>query len=423
MSNRNTCYQGGLVLRFLLLGSSAASVAAAGILRKVCPNDEITMASADEVIHSRCLLHRFLSGERNIESLDFTSLNFFVENDIKLLTNKAALSVDINKKTVMFTENAVPYDRLLIATGAYSIVPGIPGLQGAQEVYTLGSLRDASVIKKAAERARSIVILGSGLVGMGAAYGLAQSGLAVHVVEMADHIIPAQLDSHVAAKYQERFEEAGVTFHLSKKVIAIRQHENGRVAALEFDDRAVLPCDMIIVATGNRPNTGFLENSGINLNNGVVVDGYLQASAMDVYAAGDVTGITGNWYSAIKQGRIAAHNMANPKSLVYDDKFHATNTLSYFGMTTLSVGKISPPFDGYEVLNDKTEGKYLKLVMKDGIAKGALLFGDISNAGHWKYLIKNAIPLDKLGKSPVLARFADFFEIDPQTAEFRYKVN
>ena len=159
------------------------------------------------------------------------------------------------------------------------------------------------------------------------------------------------------------------------------------------------------------------------LDSGVTVDRYMQTSAPDVYAAGDVTGIATTWYAAVKQGRIAGQNMANPGSALYEDKLHAASTINYFGLTSMSVGKVTPPFDDCEVHDYDFGGKHLKLVIKDGIAKGALLFGDISNAGHWKYMIHNAIPLNNIGKLPIFAEYADFFEIDPDTAEFRYKLS
>jgi NAD(P)H-nitrite reductase large subunit len=256
---------------------------------------------------------------------------------------------------------------------------------------------------------------------MNAAYGLINSAAAVHIVEMANHIIPVQLDSRVAKKYQARFNDEGVTFHLSRKVVAVTQGESNHIASLDFDDNTTLPCDMLIVCAGNRPNTDFLENSGIKHSNGVVVGEHMLTSATDVYAAGDVTGIATNWYAAVKQGRVAGFNMANHGNIEYKDKFHAASTMNYFGMTAMSIGKVTPPFDDCEVLDYHFEGKDIRLVMKSGIAVGVLLFGDISNAGHWKYVVQNAVPLDKLGKSPVLAEYADFFEIDQRTGEFRYK--
>jgi len=367
------------------------------------------------------MLYQYLSNERDKESLNFTRENFFEQNDIELILNSPATSVNTNDKTVALEKYDIAYDRLLIATGASSFIPNIPGLRSCKNVYTLGSLSDAVLIKKAAKKATTIAIIGSGLVGMGIAYALSRYYSDIHVVEMANHIIPAQLDHYVASMYQSQFEKKGIEFHLAREISDVLLSGSGRAVALEFDKRCMLPCDMIIVAAGSSPNISFLESSEIELNNGVVVNKHMLTSVDDVYAAGDVTGIATNWYAAVKQGRVAGCNMANPNSMSYDEYFHMASSINFGGTTTISIGKVTPPDNDCKVLVYNDDEQYLKLVMKDGIAIGVLLFGDISNSGHWRYIVKNAVPLDKLGKTPNLASFADFFDIDSHTAEFRYK--
>jgi len=367
------------------------------------------------------MLYQYLSRERDKESLNFTRENFFDQNDIELILNSPAISVNINEKMVIFEKQTTSYDRLLLATGASSFLPDIPGLRSCKNAYTLGSLSDASLIRKVAKKATTIAIIGSGLEGMGIAYALSKYNTDIHVIEMANHIIPVQLDHYVASEYQSQFEKKGIEFHLAREISAVLLSGSGRAVALEFDKRCMLPCDIIIVAAGSSPNISFLENSGIELNNGVVVNKHMLTSATDVYAAGDVTGIASNWYAAVKQGRVAGYNMANPDSVSYEEYFHMASSINFGGTTTISIGKVTPPDNDCKVLVYNDDEQYLKLVMKDGIAIGALLFGDISHSGHWRYMIKNAVPLDKLGKTPNLAAFADFFDIDSQTGEFRYK--
>jgi len=408
-------------VRHLILGSSAAGIAAADVLRQNCPGDKITMVTADEAIHSRCMLYQYLSRERDKDSLNFTRENFFKQSDIELILNSPAISVNTKDKTVVFEKDIITYDRLLIATGASSFIPNIPGLHSCKNAYTLGSLSDAVSIRKAARKATTIAIIGSGLVGMGVAYALDKYNADIHVIEMANHILPAQLDHYVASEYQSQFEKKGAEFHLAREISDVLLLRSGRAVALEFDKQSILPCDMIIVTAGNSPNTGFLENSGIELNNGVVVNKHMLTSVADVYAAGDVTGIATNWYAAVKQGRVAGHNMANRDCISYDEYFHLASSINFGGTTAISIGKVTPPDNDCKVLVYNDEEQYLKLVMKDGVAIGVLLFGDISHSGHWRYMVKNAVPLDNLGKTPNHAAFVDFFDIDSHTAEFRYK--
>src|SRR5699024_9422299 len=109
------------------------------------------------------------------------------------------------------------YDRLLIATGAESFIPPVGNLREAENVFGLRHVRDAQAIRKMAEKAENIVIIGSGLVGLDAAYGLMETGKKVFIVEMAGQILPVQLDKTGAAEYQKRFEDAGAVFYLGRK--------------------------------------------------------------------------------------------------------------------------------------------------------------------------------------------------------------
>jgi len=409
-------------LRHLILGSSAAAVSAAEVLLLRCPDDEVIMASTDESIHSRCMLHHYLSDERDVKSLDFTRRNFLLHDRLKWLPNEEALSVDVDKRIVKFKDNNITYDKLLIATGTVNFIPDITGLKTATNVYTLNNLPDALIMRDVIEHAKTIAVLGAGLIGMDIIEGIIKSGVSasVHIIESAKHIIPKQLDANIASKFQQRFEAMGAKFHLGKKVIAVKLDNNKMATAIEFEDKSILPCDMIIVAAGTRPNIDFLRNSGLELENGVKVDECLRTTNANVYAAGDVTGIAANWYAAIKQGRIAGNNMADNGKLEYTDRFHTVNTINLFKMVAASVGKVNPPFDGFEVVDRINAEKYLKIVMKDGLVVGVLLFGDISHSGHWKYIIENAVPICSLDKSPFLIEYADFFEIDESTAEFKY---
>ena len=416
---------GGLILRYLILGSSAAAIAAVETLLWKCPKDEIIMVSADEVIHSRCMLHHYLAYERDAESLNFVKRNFLKQDNLKCMMNTRALSVDTHEQVVNFENINITYDKLLIATGTNNFIPDIEGLKTAPNVYTLGNLKDATVIRSALKEAQSVVVIGSGLIGMDITQGIIQSGVSVsvHVIEAESHIIPKQLDANIASNFQKAFEKEGVKFHLGKKVMAVELDKDKIITALKLDCGSIIPCDMIIVAAGTRPNICFLENSDIEIDNGIKIDNYLQTSNEHIYAAGDVTGIAANWYAAVKQGRIAGNNMAGNKKIEYTDEFHMTNTINLCKMAVASIGKVNPPFDDFDVFDRVSNGKYLKLVIKDGLVKGALLFGDISHAGHWKYIIENAVPIDSINKSPLSIEYADFFEIDTYTAEFKYNLN
>ncbi|HHX73769.1 MAG TPA: FAD-dependent oxidoreductase, partial [Firmicutes bacterium] len=187
-------------MRHVIIGNSAAGVTAAETLRGLQPDAEITVIS-DEIEHaySRCLLPDYLSGQRPEATLCIRDSNFYARNKINTLFGRKAEKVDAAAQQVILEDGReIPYDRLLVATGASSFIPPISGLEHV-EAYGLRTLADARKILAAAENARRVVVVGGGFVGLEAAYGLRRRGLEVTVVEMAPQILSLQFDEQAAA--------------------------------------------------------------------------------------------------------------------------------------------------------------------------------------------------------------------------------
>ena len=164
---------------------------------------------------------------------------------------------------------------------------------------------------------------------------------------------------------------------------------------------------MIIVAAGVRPAVEFLDNSKIAVERGVCVDEYMCTNVPNVYAAGDVAGLSGIWPNAMKQGKTAAQNMCG--ALVkYEDRFAMKNTMNFFGLTTLCLGLIREE-EGDVVLWEEDSKNYRRAIVRDGNVVGILLQGDISNTGIWQYIIKNKVNVGDIGKDLFRLTFADFY--------------
>ena len=338
---------------YVILGVGAAGITAAKTIRKAEKEAEITMISTDRQVHSRCMLHKYLSHERTAEKLSFVPEDFFETNRIHWIKGKTVTGLDTAKKKVILEDGGeVPYDKLLIATGAESFIPPVGNLREAANVFGLRHLHDAEAIDKMAESAEQIVIIGSGLVGLDAAYGLMETGKKVSIVEMADQILPIQLDKTGALEYQKRFEAADASFYLGRKAAETKMDENGRITEVILDNGESLPCDMVIVAAGVRSATAGLDGEGIVVDRGMKVNDYLQTGAADVYAAGDVTGLSGIWPNAQKQGETAALNMMGG-NVEYEDRFAIKNTINFFGLVSLCVGLIVPETTAIMILAAK----------------------------------------------------------------------
>lgn len=399
-------------MKHVILGSGAAGLRAAATIRKHRPQDEITVITKDDVVHSRCMLHFYISHERDEKSLNFVDADFFARNRVNLVHDEA-IGIDTANKTVVLHERpAVSYDRLLIATGANSIILPVGSLRTAANVYGLRHLADARHIDALAQKAAKIVIIGSGLIGLDAAYALLHRGKQVVVVEMLDHLLPMNLDTKAAGAYQAKFEDAGCVFRLISRVSDTVCDANNNIKALVLANGEKLPCDMVIVAAGVRPAVEFLADSGIAHVCAVNVDDRLRASVADVYAAGDVNGLAAIWPNAARQGEVAALNMCGIDT-AYTDTFAHKNTISFFGLPTLALG-VTEPVEGDRILVKECRSCYKKIILRDGCVAGIILQGDINNSGFWQYLIKNKIPLEKQEDALWRLSFADFYHIDEQ---------
>lgn len=406
-------------MEYVILGAGAAGMKAAATIRKADKDGSITVVSTDTYVHSRCMLHKYLSGERDEKQLNFVEEDFFEKNRIRWIAGKTVGKLDTKEKTVILDNGEIlNYDKLLIATGAESFIPPVGNLREAENVFGLRHLRDAQAIRKMAEKAENIVIIGSGLVGLDAAYGLMETGKKVSIVEMAEQILPVQLDKNGAAEYQKRFEAAGAVFYLGRKGADTRMDENKKITELILDNGEALPCDMILVAAGVRSAVAGMDGEGIVVDRGIQVNGYLQTGAPDVYAAGDVTGLSGIWPNAQKQGETAALNMCGAQVL-YEDRYALKNTINFFGLVSMCVGEILSK-EGDVVIAREDSHNYKRVILREGKVAGVILQGDISHAGIWQYLIKNQISITGIEKDIFDLNFGDFYGIK-DNGEYQWK--
>lgn len=397
-------------MKYVIIGAGVAGVEAAKAIRGQDSTGEILMISSDTYVHSRCMLHKFIAGEREEKGLDFTEKDFFEKYQI---TWKKGIRVEKvcpgEKEIHLENGEKICYDKLLLANGADSFIPPVGELRKASNVYGLRNLSDAQEIVKEAEGAEQVLVIGSGLVGLDAAYGLLERGKKLTIVEMVDQILPVQLDAHGAEAYQELFEQAGVRFVLGRKASQAVCEEDGRIHKVTLDNGEEISCDMIIVAAGVRPATAYLEDSGIACERGITVDSRMQTSAEDVYAAGDITGRSGIWPNAADQGRIAGKNMCGIEA-EYTDTYAIKNTINFFGLVTLCVGRIRRE-EGDEIRVREDQKQYKRVILKDGKVEGVLLQGNIAHAGIWQYLIKNQMDISGIRKDIFDISYADFYHV------------
>ncbi|WP_455541959.1 NAD(P)/FAD-dependent oxidoreductase [Intestinibacter sp.] len=408
-------------MKYIVLGASASGINGARQIRRHDENAEIVLISKDENIYSRCILHHYLEGIRNVKQLEFVEDNFIENNKIRWIKGVEATSLDTENKIVHLSNgDKESFDKLLISTGSSSFFPPIENLNTAKNVVGLRNLSDCEVILSKLDEVKNIVILGGGLVAIDAASGLMHKGKNIYLVERSDRMLQKQLDKKAAKTYIDAFEKEGVTQFYNSGVTKLNVDENGYVKSVETPDKGEIPCDLFICAAGVRSNVKFLEGSGVELDRfGLIIDEHGKTNIDYIYGAGDVTGRSPIWPAAVKQGIIAADNMCG-KDTVMTDFFASKSTMNFLGIPTMSLGINEPEDDTYtvEILEDN-KGNYKKIIHKDGKIYGAIIQGDLSYAGILTQLIREKIDVSKVKKSIFDIDYSDFFHIQ-DNFEFTY---
>jgi len=407
--------------RFVIIGAGAAGITAARTLRELREEDLITVISTDEHVHSRCMLHKYLGHERDLPGIGFVDPDFFQRYDVTHIPCETVGRIDTEAKTVFFGEGySVPYDKLLIATGAGFFIPPIPHFREAPNVFGFRDLSDAMKIDEAFGKGKRVFIVGSGLVGLDAASALVHRGAEITIAEMAPRVMPLQTDDYAAGVYQRAFEAQGCRFLLGIGATDAVTDGSGKITEVILSTGEHVPCDFIVMAAGVRPRIQLAADSGIAVERAITVDEHLRTSAPDVFAAGDCTGLSGVWPDAMEQGKYAAWNMLGI-SEVYPKPYPFKNTSNFFGVTMLSVGRLDLT-DGAEILVHRTPSEYRKAIVKDGKLTGYLHLGNISNSGLYLYLIRNGVDLSDKKDRIFDLSFADFYGINEKNGEYAYCV-
>ena len=407
-------------MRYIIIGSSAAGINAIRELRKYDKEGEVILVSKDEHIYSRCILHQYLSGERNLERLNFAEKDFDKIYRVNWMKGREAVALKTKDHILVLDGGEeLSYDKLLVATGSHTFIPPIKGLSEADNYIGFRNIDDIEVLREVPKTAENIVVLGSGLIGIDCATGFLHMGVKVVLVDFAGWLLNKQLDERAAKTYIDAFEKNGVKQYYGVGVKEVHVNDRHKICEIELSDGTLLPCDFFVITAGVRSNVEFLKDSGLELSKfGLVYDEFGCTSDPDVYGAGDVSGLSPIWPVAVKEGMIAAANMTGKKEKM-TDFFASKSTMSFLGIHTMSLGMVTPPDDSYRVDIFDRDGVYKKIVSKDGVIVGALLQGDLAYGGVLQQMIARKIDVRKVKKPLFEIDYSDFFH-EKTNLEFAY---
>jgi len=387
-------------MRHVIIGAGPAGVVAAEHLRKYDPQGTVTLIGDEpEPPYSRMAIPYLLVdriGEQGTYLRKHPS--HFEGMGIELRRDRVA-AVDTGAKSLKLDGgDRLPYDKLLIATGASPLVPRIPGID-REGVHACWTLEDARKIATRARKGSSVVLIGAGFIGCIILEALAERGVKLTVVELEDRMVPRMLNDTAGGLLRQWCERRGVGVRVSTRVQAIEGAAAGHPLSVLLDDGASLSADLVIRATGVRSNFGFLEGSGIRTDRGVIVDEYLRTSAGDIYAAGDVAESrdfsTGDYVvqaiqpTAVEQGRVAALNMARGNSHAWQGALNM-NVLDTLGLISSSFA-LWMGVDGGDSADDlDADGfRYVNLQFQDDVLVGATTLGMTDHVGVIRGLIQS----------------------------------
>lgn len=374
-----------MATKYVLIGNSAASLAAVDGIRKFDTQSEITIINREEgPAYSRVALPYYVAGEMTLDDLLIRQRPDYGKIGVSLVEKENVTAINPSAKQVeLESGKKVSYDKLFIGTGSETIVPPIQGLAQIPHHY-LWTLTDAIGMKQAAEKAKTAVVIGGGFIGMLAAEALRKLKIKLTIVEMAPILLPQLLDEGAGKLFLQAVRDEGVTVRTGALVSAVAQKNGGIEVTLQTGDAFTV--NMAVVATGVRPQVRCLQNGAVSLNKGVLVNEYLQTNHPDVYAAGDVAetkdflsderSIYAIWPTAIDQGRVAGANMAGKKQ-AYPGSL-GMNVVELFNVTLAQLGRFREgPGDDVKMLSKGDDGFYRKVVVdKNGMLVGAVYVGD-----------------------------------------------
>lgn len=387
--------------RHVIIGNGPAGVVAAETLRRADPDAEIILIGDEaEPPYSRMAIPYVLAGQIGEAGTYLRKdVDHFDRLRIRLLVARVS-AVDVKTRLLrMLDGSTLAYDRLLIASGSHAVRPPIPGID-LPGVLSCWTLADARAIAAAVKPGARVLQMGAGFIGCIIMESLAMRGPQLTVVEMGDRMVPRMMDEVAGGMIRRWCEEKGVAVRTGRRVASIVAAADALLVTL--DDGEQMEVDVVISATGVKPNVAFLDGSGIVIDRGILVDEAMQTSVPGVYAAGDVaeasefgTGhrvVNAIQPDAVEQARVAALNMAGQDAKINGS--FVLNVLDTLGLISASFGQWQGVTGGETAhLLDEKEYRYLCLAFDEDRLIGANSIGHTEHIGVLRGLIQGRVRL------------------------------
>jgi nitrite reductase (NADH) large subunit len=388
--------------KLVVVGAGMASGHMLEHLLKVPDAYDVTLFGAEpRGNYNRIMLSPVLAGETTYDEIVTHDSDWYATNGITCRFGETVTKINRATRTVYSRSGETPYDKLVLATGSAPFIIPVVGKE-LQGVLSFRDLDDVNAMLAVAERpGAQVVVLGGGLLGLEAAAGLQARGMQV----VLGHLMERQLDPAAGLLLQKELEGRGITVHCRAHTTAILGHK--RAEAVLLNDGTIYPADLVVMATGIRPETRVATDAGLHVERGIVVDEQMQTSDHDILAVGECVEHAGVCYGLVdpiyNMAAVAARTLLGEQSSFRSVEIGTH--LKVTGVNVFSAGDFLGAAGTESVtLSDFGLKTYKKLVIKDGRLVGAVLFGDTADGLWYLDLIRTAAPVTDIRDDLVFGR-------------------
>jgi nitrite reductase (NADH) large subunit len=404
--------------QLVVVGNGMAGMRTLEELIKRAPDSyDITVFGAEPRLnYNRIMLSPILAGEKAYEDIILNDWDWYDANGVKLHAGDTVVGVDPRKKTIISAAGRrISYDKLLLATGSEPIIIPVPGhkLDG---VITFRDMYDVETMIDASKSRQNAVVIGGGLLGLEAAYGLSTLGMRVTVLHLASHLMERQLDSAAGSLLKHELERRDI--HVITEADTAEIMGEKHVEAVKLKDGRTFDADLVVMAVGIRPNTWLAKSHGIETARGIKVDDHMVTSDPDILSIGECAEHRGLCYGLVAplfdMAKIAADTLADRENQGYQGSITSTK-LKVTGIDLFSAGDFSGG-EGTEdiVFRDAARGVYKRLVLRDNTLIGTVLYGDTADGGWYFQLIKDGSDISELRATMIFGQgFEEGLQADP----------
>jgi nitrite reductase (NADH) large subunit len=395
--------------RLVVVGNGMAGMRAVEELLSRAPDRfDITVIGAEpHPNYNRILLSSVLAGDKTLDEIVINSPSWYAEHGIRLIAGNRATAIDrVARQVALADGTAVAYDKLLLATGSKPVAPPIPGL-GLPNVRAFRDIADVEAMIEAATSDRRAVVIGGGLLGLEAAWGLKRRGMSVALVHLMPTLMERQLDVAAGTLLRRELDARGIAFFTNSQSEEILG--TGRAEAVLLADGRRIPADFVVLAVGIRPNIDLARTANLDVNRGILVGDDMATSDSDIYAVGECIEHNGQVFGLVApiwdQAKVCGARLAGDGAAVYVPPPVFTS-LKITGVDVFSAGALAAADDADQeiTLHDAKRGLYKKVILRDDRVVGSVLYGGVADGPWYVQLMRDKVDVSSFRDQIVFGR-------------------